>query len=126
MQELDNPFMALGYIAGLIALTRSPWAEKVARLAPDGRMAASDYIGQSIVMMLLYTGYGLALAGKVPIAGVLAIATATFAAQVRLSASWLRHHTYGSIEWVLRAATYLSIPPWRKPSTPTSTNRSAQ
>ncbi|WP_051180155.1 DUF418 domain-containing protein [Nocardia concava] len=117
VQELANPFMTLGYIAGLVALTRSPWAAAVARLAPAGRMAASNYIGQSIVMMLLYTGYGLALAGKVPVAGVVAIATATFAAQVWLSAWWLHRHTYGPVEWLLRAATYLSIPAWRKPST---------
>ncbi|WP_131732655.1 DUF418 domain-containing protein, partial [Actinomadura formosensis] len=26
---------------------------------------------------------------------------------------WLRHHAYGPLEWLLRAWTTLSTPPWR-------------
>ncbi|MBF6149577.1 DUF418 domain-containing protein [Nocardia nova] len=116
LQVLVNPFLTLGYIAALVRLSRSAYADAVARLAPAGRMAASNYIGQSVVCMLIYSGYGLALAGKVPTAGVMAIATATFATQVWLSARWLRRHAYGPVEWVLRAATNLSVPTWRTPA----------
>lgn len=118
LQALVNPLLTLGYIAGVVWLTRSIFSDAVARLAPAGRMAASNYIGQSVVCMLVYSGYGLGLAGKVPPAGVMAIATATFAAQVWLSAWWLRGHAYGPVEWVLRAATNLSIPAWRRPVPP--------
>ncbi len=125
LQVLINPLMTLGYIAVLIRLSRSAYAGAVAPLAPAGRMAASNYTGQSVVCMLIYSGYGLALAGKVPTAGIMAIATATFAAQVWLSARWLRRHAYGPVEWVLRAATNLSVPPWRTPADvePESTDR---
>ncbi|MFJ4653772.1 DUF418 domain-containing protein [Nocardia sp. NPDC088792] len=116
LQELANPFMTLGYIGGIIWLTRTRWAAAVARLAPAGRMAASNYIGQSVVLMVVYTGYGLALADKVPPAGVFAIAVVTFAAQLGFSAWWLRRHAYGPVEWLLRAATYLTVPAWRKSS----------
>ncbi|QLY28332.1 DUF418 domain-containing protein [Nocardia huaxiensis] len=119
LQGLVNPFLTLSYIAGLIWLTRSRYADSVARLAPAGRMAASNYIGQSVVCMLIYSGYGLGLAGKVPPAAIVAIATTTFAAQVWFSARWLRGHAYGPVEWVLRAATNLAVPAWRKPAPPT-------
>ncbi|APA98561.1 DUF418 domain-containing protein [Nocardia seriolae] len=114
LQELANPFLTLGYATGIVWLTRYRWAGPVSRLEPAGRMAASNYIGQSVIMMLIYTGYGLALADRVPPAGVVAIAIATYLVQLRVSAWWLRRHPYGPVEWLLRAATYWSVPAWRK------------
>lgn len=46
--------------------------------------------------------------------GVVAIAIATYLVQLRVSAWWLRRHPYGPVEWLLRAATYWSVPAWRK------------
>ncbi|MBL1077023.1 DUF418 domain-containing protein [Nocardia sp. 2] len=113
VQQLANPLLTLGYVAGIVWLTRSRWAGAVGRLAPAGRMAASNYIAQSVVFMLLYTGYGLALADRVPPVVVVLLALVTFAAQLWCSAWWLRRHPYGPVEWLLRAVTYLSIPAWR-------------
>ncbi|GAB0107233.1 DUF418 domain-containing protein [Nocardia sp. JMUB6875] len=116
LQELSNPFLTLGYAAGIVWLVRYRWAGPVSWLAPAGRMAASNYIGQSVVMMLIYTGYGLALADRVPPALVVVIAVATYIVQLQVSMWWLRRHPYGPVEWLLRAATYLSVPAWRKAS----------
>lgn len=77
-------------------------------------MAASNYIGQSVVLMVIYTGYGFALVDKIPPAGVIAVALVTYVAQLALSTWWLRSHRYGPVEWALRAATYLSIPEWKR------------
>lgn len=116
IQELVNPLMTFAYIAGIIMLTESArTARYLALLAPAGRMAASNYILQSVVLMVIYTGYGLALADDVPPAGVIGIALVTYAVQIVLSDRWLRGHAYGPVEWVLRAATYLSVPAWRRP-----------
>ncbi|MBB5917533.1 uncharacterized protein BJY24_006445 [Nocardia transvalensis] len=116
VQELVNPLMTFAYMAVILRLARSRWASAVARLAPAGRMAATDYIGQSVVFMLVYSGYGLALADDVPPLAVVGIALVTFAAQLWFSAWWLRGHAYGPVEWVLRAATYLTRPCWRAAS----------
>ncbi|MFD0000191.1 DUF418 domain-containing protein [Nocardia sp. NPDC127526] len=116
IQELANPFMTLGYVATIGWLTRSRWAGAVAWLAPAGRMAASNYIAQSVIFMVVYTGYGLALADRVPPAAVVALGVVTFAVQLRVSAWWLDRFAYGPVEWVLRAVTYRSVPPWRKAS----------
>ncbi|MFC9437288.1 DUF418 domain-containing protein [Nocardia sp. NPDC057030] len=115
VQQLVNPLMTFAYMAGIICLAQSPrTAPFLRRLAPAGRMAASNYITQSIVLMVIYTGYGFALADKIPPAGVIAIALLTYAAQLTLSTWWLRTHRYGPVEWALRAATYLSVPEWRR------------
>lgn len=115
VQDLVNPLMTFAYIAGIICLTQSTrTAALIGRLAPAGRMAASNYIFQSVVLMVIYTGYGLALVDKVPPAGVIGIALLTYAVQLALSVWWLRYHKYGPVEWLLRAATYLSVPGWRR------------
>ncbi|MEV0248544.1 DUF418 domain-containing protein [Nocardia sp. NPDC050712] len=115
IQMLVAPLMTFAYIATVLIAARSVRTGRFAAwLAPAGRMAASNYIGQSIVLMVLYTGYGFALADKVPPAAVLGFAVLTFAAQLLLSRWWLRGHKYGPVEWLLRAVTYLSRPPWRR------------
>ncbi|WP_410872423.1 DUF418 domain-containing protein [Nocardia sp. A7] len=117
LQTLVNPAMTFAYVAAILLAAQSVrLGRATALLAPAGRMAATNYIGQSIVLMLVYTGYGLALADTLPPLAVIGIALLTFAAQLALSAWWLRGHRYGPVEWVLRAATYLTIPAWRRPA----------
>ncbi|MGW0634534.1 DUF418 domain-containing protein [Nocardia salmonicida] len=117
LQILVNPAMTFAYVAAILLAAQSARLGRyTALLAPAGRMAATNYIGQSIVLMLVYTGYGLALADDLAPPAVIAIAVLTFAAQLSLSAWWLRGHPYGPVEWLLRAATYLTVPAWRKSS----------
>ncbi|WP_194819967.1 DUF418 domain-containing protein [Nocardia sp. XZ_19_385] len=117
LQALINPLMTFAYIAAIMQL--AAYAPHLRRylewLAPAGRMAATNYIAQSVVLMALYSGYGLGLADQAPPTTMAALALLTFAAQLALSSWWLRRYQYGPVEWALRAATYLSIPPWRKP-----------
>ncbi|MGW5922060.1 DUF418 domain-containing protein [Nocardia fluminea] len=114
IQALVNPLMTFAYLAAVLLAARSVWLGRhCAVLAPAGTMAASNYIGQSIVLMVVYTGYGFALADDVSLAAVIAIGVLTFAAQLVLSAWWLRGHAYGPVEWFLRAVTYSTVPAWR-------------
>ncbi|MFI7003153.1 DUF418 domain-containing protein [Nocardia sp. NPDC050175] len=117
LQALINPLMTFAYVAAIMLLAaHAPHLRHYLEwLAPAGRMAATNYIAQSVVLMALYSGYGLALADQVPPTTMAALALLTFAAQLWLSSWWLRRYQYGPVEWALRAATYLSIPPWRKP-----------
>lgn len=117
IQALVNPLMTFAYLAAVVLAARSVrLGRHCAVLAHAGKMAASNYIGQSIVLMVVYTGYGFAFADDVSLGVVIAVGLATFAAQLGLSARWLSRHPYGPVEWVLRAATYWTVPAWRKPS----------
>lgn len=104
------PLLAAAYAATLLRLLpHLPGAGRL--LAAPGRMALSNYLGQSLICSLIFTGYGLALVDKVsPLVEVL-IAVAVFALQAALSHWWLRGRRYGPVEWLLRALTY-----WRFPS----------
>ncbi|MEX3106129.1 MULTISPECIES: DUF418 domain-containing protein [unclassified Streptomyces] len=102
------------YVATVVRLCRGRAGRHlVAALAPAGRMAATNYIAQSVVFMVLYTGYGFALADDLPALGIVALALLTYAAQLAASAWWLRRHPQGPVEWALRAATYARRPRWR-------------
>lgn len=103
---LAGPLLTVGYI-GSIALVRHQAVGVALRLlAPAGRMALTNYLTQSLVCSLLFSGYGLGWYARVgPVEG-LALCVALFGVQVVLSHVWLRSATMGPVEWVLRWFTY--------------------
>jgi len=77
----------------------------LAALAPMGKLALTNYLLQSLAMALLFTGYGLRWCGTLPPIAILALVPAIYFAQMALSAWWIRRHTYGPAEWLLRGIT---------------------
>ncbi|AWK86627.1 DUF418 domain-containing protein [Azospirillum thermophilum] len=111
---LTAPFLTAAYGAAVLLVFRRPGGERLVRwLAPAGRIALSNYLLQSVVCALLFTGYGAALVGRVSPAGALGMAAAIFLLQTVLSRWWLRRHVYGPMEWLLRALTIWRVPSWR-------------
>ncbi|MFL0295082.1 DUF418 domain-containing protein [Mycobacterium sp. SMC-18] len=107
---LDLP-LAAAYAATILRLAqRRPQLAQT--LGTAGRFAATNYIGQSIIASVIFTGYGFALVGKLPDWSVLLIASAIYGMQLGGSRLWARHHRYGPIEWLLRRATYGPRPMW--------------
>jgi len=106
LSVVTAPFLTAAYVAGLLMLfDRRHGARVIAALAPMGKLALSNYLMQSLVMALLFTGYGLRLCDELPPIAVLALVPAIYLAQMALSAWWLKRHTYGPAEWLLRAIT---------------------
>lgn len=96
--------LAAAYVATLLRLVRR-YPVIGGALTPAGRVAASNYVGQSLLAALVFTGYGLGLAGQVSPLGTLAVAAAIYTLLLLLSAWWLRNHRYGPIEYGLRRLT---------------------
>ncbi|GAA2213422.1 DUF418 domain-containing protein [Nonomuraea monospora] len=106
------PLLAAAYAATFLRVL--PHVPRLARaLAAPGRMALSNYLAQSLICSLIFTGYGLALVDRVSPPLEVVIAVGIFALQVVYSRWYLKGHRYGPVEWLLRFLTY-----WRKPSTP--------
>lgn len=115
LDVLTAPLLAAAYGATVLRLLDSRRGRQVlGALAPAGRMSLTNYLGQSLICALLFTGYGAGLVGRVAPAGVLAIALALFAVQLAVSRWWLGGHAYGPLEWLLRAWTVLGVPQWRR------------
>ncbi|QYC44365.1 hypothetical protein Nocox_33990 [Nonomuraea coxensis DSM 45129] len=104
------PLLAAAYAATFLRLLpHLPGLGRV--LAAPGRMALSNYLAQSLICSLIFTGYGLALVDRVSPPLEVAIACGVFAVQVLASQWWLGRHRYGPVEWWLRHLTY-----WRRPA----------
>lgn len=100
--------LALGYAAGFALLWRvSPGRRLLALMAPAGRAALTNYIGQSVLSILVFYGVGLGLAGTMGPAGWTVVTVVIFAVQAVLSAAWLRVFRFGPLEWLWRRLTYL-------------------
>ncbi|MYN05491.1 DUF418 domain-containing protein [Pseudoduganella sp. DS3] len=107
---LTAPFLTAAYVAGLLMLFDGRFgARLVAALAPMGKIALTNYLMQSVILALLFTGYGLRLCDKLAPATVMALVFVIYFAQMALSAWWLKRHTYGPAEWLLRALTNGSV-----------------
>lgn len=116
--QLTAPLLTATYVFGMLALFKTAPGRRLQQaLAPMGKMALSNYLGQSVLLNLIFTGYGLGWSNQLPPLAVLACVPAIFGAQMALSRWWLRRHTYGPGEWVLRAITTASAPRWMRDRT---------
>ncbi|GAA3918522.1 DUF418 domain-containing protein [Actinoplanes auranticolor] len=111
------PALAAAYVATLLRIMHHPGTAAVrAALAPAGRMALTNYLGQSAIGLLTFTGIGLGLAGTLSPPALFAYAVAVFLVQLVVSAVWLRRFRYGPVEWVLRWLTNARRPAFVVPA----------
>jgi uncharacterized protein len=108
------PLLSAAYVATLLRMMHSPRTAWIrAALAPAGRIALTNYLGQSAIGLLIFTGIGLGAAGSLSPLETMLLAFAVFGAQLGVSAIWLRRYRYGPAEWVLRWITNGHRPSWR-------------
>lgn len=112
---IATPMIAAGYVCGLVLLFQnrsSAWL--VQPFAPVGQMALTNYLVQSVAIILILTGAGLGLAGKAWISTFLPLVIAFFAAQMLFSHFWMKAFAFGPMEWLWRTLTYGSAPAMRR------------
>jgi uncharacterized protein len=73
--------------------------------AAPGRMALTNYVGQSVFGIIIFYGVGfkLALMGLIYVE---MIAAGVFVFQILFSNIWLRYFQFGPLEWIWRIFTY--------------------
>lgn len=101
------------YVTAILVLLRTPLRGALdALFAPLGRMALTNYIAATPVMIL--AGHVLDWPNGTSWTPVLLVAAAILAVQWVLSTLWLRHFRQGPLEWLWRWATWLERPPMRR------------
>ena len=121
--------MCLAYMGGLAWLCQQGvWRRRLKPLAAVGRMALTNYLGQSFLFGLVFYGYGLGWFGQVSFVSAELIVLAVLLLQILISSLWLRYFQYGPLEWLWRVATYLRLVPLRaRPgANPSHSNASAR
>lgn len=105
MIDLAGPLLAAGYVASWMLARPARW------LAPVGRMALSNYLAQSLLLMLLLQGFALGLGARLPRAGLVLLCLPIMLAQLLWSHWWLAHHRMGPLEAWWRAYSERRTPP---------------
>lgn len=114
-QYFFGPVLALAYISTILLLLRRPaWENALSGFSHAGRMALTNYLGQSVVCSFIFWSWGFALTGKVNTLTGLLIGLGIFVTQVWLSKWWLSRFLYGPLEWLWRSITYRRAQPFIK------------
>jgi uncharacterized protein len=102
---IGAPVLAVGYAAATLLFWhgRHLLANASRRtFAPVGRMALTNYVGQSAICVPLFYGFGLGLFAEWSLTRQLLFALALFAGQVVFSHLWLKAFRQGPLEWLWR------------------------
>lgn len=114
-----SAFLHLPMVLGLTALL-SLWSRTAARgwlgdrVVAAGRMAFSNYLGGSMLMMLVFQGWAGGLFGQLHRIGMLPLVLLAWVLMLAWSKPWLARFRYGPLEWLWRCLTYWKLMPIRK------------
>ncbi len=107
-------FMALGLAAllSLYAPSATGWLGQ--RISAAGRAAFTNYLGTSVVMLFVFSGWALGLFGELTRGGLYVVVVLAWAVMLAWSKPWLERYHYGPLEWLWRCLTYWNLFPLRR------------
>jgi len=105
--DLRRGAMAAGHLGLLLLFARSGWLRRLQdALATTGRMALSNYLGQSLLGALIFYSVGLGLYGRLSGAWLYLPLLCIWTLQLTASRWWLARYRQGPAEWLWRCLTY--------------------
>ena len=113
--ELGRVGMAIGHIGMIMIFCKLPilaWLKY--RIAAVGKMALTNYIMHSLICMVVFTGVGFGLFGKLQRYELYYVVFAIWLFQLTISPIWLKYFNFGPMEWLWRRLSYGYNPAFRK------------
>ncbi|PFB32820.1 hypothetical protein COJ27_11080 [Bacillus cereus] len=108
-----GPIISAFYVGALILLLQlKPAQTLLAPLKYYGRMALTNYIGQTA--MILIAGSVFNFAGNLTYMQTLYVCIAIYAIQIVFSMIWMKIFKMGPLEWIWRVITYWTVTPLKK------------
>lgn len=99
--------VGFAYVAAIcLVYNRHPRARVFSLFSAPGRMALTNYIGQSVWGMAIYYGIGLGLGASMGLSLVVPVAVGVWLVEALSSLLWLRFFNFGPLEWIWRMLTY--------------------
>jgi uncharacterized protein len=100
-------FMCFTYILFICKIVQTSRGKRILKyIIPMGRMALSNYLFQTIIMIVIFYNYGFNLFGRIGLIQTTGIAILIVVMQIIISNIWLRHFRFGPFEWLWRSLTY--------------------
>ncbi len=113
--DLGRIATCMGHIGLIMLFSKSNfliWLKS--SLSSVGKMALTNYIMHSVICMIVFTGVGFGLFGKLQRYELLYVVFPIWIFQLILSPVWLRYFHYGPLEWLWRNLSYKKVHPMRK------------
>ncbi|WP_241659863.1 DUF418 domain-containing protein [Sphingomonas glacialis] len=111
--EVPRSVMVIGYTALLMLLMR-PGTWVTTRIAAVGRAAFTNYLGTTLMMTFIFSGWGLGQFGYWSRAQLYLLVPVAWAMMLCWSKPWLDRYRYGPLEWVWRSLSRMQLQPMRK------------
>jgi uncharacterized protein len=112
--EVGATALALGYASAVTLIVHAGILDWLARqVACVGRMALTNYIGQTVIATGITYWWGLGMYGQFSAGEMLLLAIGIYVGQVVISSLYLRLFSMGPLEYLWRWATYGRRPPLR-------------
>jgi len=106
--------LSAGYLGSIMLLLGRPaWLKRLKSFAPMGRMALTNYIMHSVILVAIFRGYAGGMFGEISRAPQMLIVMAIIIFQVYFCAWWLSRYRFGPLEWLWRSLTYKSMQPMK-------------
>ncbi len=103
----ERGFMALGYASLVLSMTGTTALNRLWRgFACAGQMALTNYLVQSIICTLFFTGFGMGYFGRLNQWQLYFFVAEICLVQFVFSILWLRYFQFGPAEWIWRCLTY--------------------
>lgn len=111
---LPRLWMVLGMAALLVVYAPSATGWLGDRVRAAGRAAFTNYLGTSILMMLVFHGWALGLFGELNRPQLYVVVALAWVVMLAWSKPWLDRYRYGPLEWLWRSLTYRTVFPLRR------------
>jgi uncharacterized protein len=99
--------LAYAYMCSLVLFCRTNRLARLkASMANVGKLALTNYLGQTLICTFIFHGWGLGRFGEFDRTEQLLTVLAIWAIQIIFSNSWVKHFQYGPFEWLWRSMTY--------------------
>jgi uncharacterized protein len=113
--QLGRVTTTLGHIGFVLWIwTSGLLPAAMRRLAAAGRMALTNYLSQSILCAVIFTGVGFGWYGQLRRHELYYVVAAIWVVQLLWSPWWLARFQYGPAEWVWRSLTYRRLQPFAR------------
>lgn len=110
----SGPIIGIFYILSIILIYQfRPFQKVLSLFIPYGKMAFTNYLGQTIigfvVLTPIFSNY------TVHVYGMLLLYGTVIVFQIIFSFIWMHYFLFGPLEWLWRCGTYLKIQPIKRP-----------